>query len=228
MQHALNQAFDCAAVPGEVMDQLWAAGWRHFGTLFFRYSEMEDAGGMLHVTPLRMDLGRFTVSKSQRRVLRRNADMRTEFAPARLSEEAREMFHRHKLRFENNVPETLECFLSDEPGSVPCECVECRVWWGDVLVAVSFLDVGVRATSAVYGVFDPDYGSRSLGVFTMLKEIEFSQARGAAHYYPGYATREPSAYDYKKRFAGLEVLDWADGTWRELPAAGADREGEEL
>jgi arginine-tRNA-protein transferase len=47
----------------------------------------------------------------------------------------------------------------------------------------------------------------------MLLEIEFSRRRGSAFYYPGYATREPSAYDYKKQFQGLEVLNWETGAW---------------
>jgi arginine-tRNA-protein transferase len=47
----------------------------------------------------------------------------------------------------------------------------------------------------------------------MLKEIEHTQLRGSRYYYPGYATQEPSAYDYKKQLRGLEVLDWQTGLW---------------
>lgn len=216
MLHHLNQAFQCDAVPPEVMDQLWAAGWRHFGEIFFRYSEMDDAEGLRHITPLRMDLAKFAPSKSQRRVLRKNADLHTEFVPATLSEEAQAMFARHKARFESNIPESLGTFLSPQPATVPCECLECRVWSGDVLVAVSFLDIGFQSTSSVYGIFEPDYSSRSLGIFTMLKEIEFSQAKGCQFYYPGYATEEPSAYDYKKLFSALQLLDWPSGDWLAL------------
>jgi arginine-tRNA-protein transferase len=126
------------------------------------------------------------------------------------------MFQRHKRRFRENVPDSLETFLSAEPAQVPCECLECRVWDGEALVAVSYLDLGLNATSAVYGVFDPDHAPRSLGIFTMLKEIEFSSAKGCRFYYPGYATLEPSAYDYKKQFAALEALNWETGQWVEM------------
>ncbi|MDZ4289959.1 MAG: hypothetical protein U0984_18480 [Prosthecobacter sp.] len=216
MQSVFDQAFECHTAPPAVMDQLWAAGWRHFGTTFFRYSLQVDESGMRQITPLRLDLARFTPSKSQRRVLRKNADLRCEFVPAELSEEARSMFERHKVRFLDNVPDDLETFFSPEPATVPCECVECRVWAGETLVALSFLDLGARATSAVYGVFDPGHSRRSLGIYTMLKEIEFSRQRGCLFYYPGYATREPSAYDYKKQFRGLEILHWSSGQWQSL------------
>jgi hypothetical protein len=39
-------------------------------------------------------------------------------------------------------------------------------------------------------------------------------------YYHGYGTEEPSHYDYKKRFAGLEFYDWK-GNWRLLVEAEA-------
>ena len=39
---------------------------------------------------------------------------------------------------------------------------------------------------------------------------------GLRHHYPGYATREPSAYDYKKQLRALEVLDWSSGCWQPL------------
>jgi arginine-tRNA-protein transferase len=87
------------------------------------------------------------------------------------------------------------------------------VFDGSELVALSYLDLGERATSSVYGMFEPAHSRRSLGIYTMLLEIEFSRRRGCAFYYPGYATREPSAYDYKKQFQGLEVLNWETGAW---------------
>lgn len=213
MTPLLNQAFSCESVPPEVMDRLWAAGWRHFGESFFRYNVSMDSEGVKEITPLRLNLEDFRPSKSQRRVLNRNRDLRHEFAPATLSHEARAMFHRHKGRFRENMPDELETFLSATPGSVPCECLECRVFDGSELVALSYLDLGGRATSSVYGMFEPVHSKRSLGIYTMLLEIEYSRRRGCAFYYPGYATREPSAYDYKKQFQGLEVLNWETGAW---------------
>ena len=221
MSSAINQTFLCESVPDPVMDQLWAAGWRHFGEMFFRYSLSIDEDHVKTITPLRLDLQAFQLSKSQRRVMRRNADLRCEFVPASLSAEAREMFHRHKNRFQENVPDELDTFLSIEPATHPNTCLECRVCEGDALIALSFLDVGSEATSAVYGMFEPEHSWRSLGIFTMLCEIQFSLDRGCRYYYPGYATQEPSAYDYKKHFSGLEILNWHTGSWEKVAAPDA-------
>lgn len=217
MSPILNQAFHCPSVPADVMDRLWEAGWRHFGANFYRYSLSVDDGGVRTITPLRLDLTQFRASKSQRRVLRKNEDLRCEFLPATLSMQARMMFQRHKTRFKDNVPDDLDTFLSESPATVPCTCQECRIYLGQELIAISYLDLGQEATSAVYGLFEPEHSARSLGTLTLLKEIEHSQALGCRYYYPGYATVEPSPYDYKKQLHGLEVLDWESGRWSPLP-----------
>ncbi len=210
------EQFLAPSLSPEQMDALWAGGWRHFGPEFFRYSVSFQGELGEHwdtVLPLRVDLSRFAPTKSQRRVLRKNADVRVSVAPARLSAEARAMFHRHKARFSDNVPEDLEQFLGPEPASVPGRCVEFRCHLGNDLVALSWLDVGATAVSSVYAIFEPAQARRGLGIFTLLVELLWARERGMRHAYPGYATLGPGHYDYKKRFTGLEGYDWERGVW---------------
>ena len=57
MTPAFDEAFICDSVPAEIMDRLWAAGWRHFGSYFFRYStQPAEDGSPQTITPLRIDL----------------------------------------------------------------------------------------------------------------------------------------------------------------------------
>lgn len=219
MTPVLDDAFMCDSVPPEVMDGLWAAGWRHFDRYFFRYSHQPDpagGGGTQTITPLRIALASFSRSKSQRRVMNKNADLRHEVVPACIDDELRALFQRHKQRFTHNVPEDLETFLGVDPAHGPCECHMVRVQEGERLVAASFFDVGRQAASSVYGFFDPEYSRRSLGIFTLLLEIQHCQEKGLHFLYPGYATREASAYDYKKQFRATEWLDWSAGAWLPL------------
>ena len=64
-------------------------------------------------------------------------------------------------------------------------------------------------------MFDPELSDRGLGIFTMLKEIEFAIADGKEFYYQGYSYEGESFYDYKKRFRGTEWYDWK-GSWTAL------------
>jgi leucyl-tRNA---protein transferase len=195
------------------MDQLWAQGWRHFGTYFFRYSMAENDGAWCHVLPLRLKLATFSLSRSQQRVLKKNRDVEVVIRDAVIDSAKEDLFLRHRERFKQNIPESIHDFMSEVPATVPCRSQEICVYDGKRLLAVSFLDVGEDATSAVYAAFEPAESHRSLGIFTMLCAIGQSQALGCRYYYPGYAYREPSVYDYKKRFAGLEALDWESG-WK--------------
>ena len=204
------------------MDALWAEGWRHFGVLFFRYRRSSYGGRRCSVVPLRVELARFSPSRSQRRVIARNRDAEVTVGETFIDEEKEELFDRHKERFAEAVPESLSDFLSHDPARVPCRNVEICVWLGGRLAAASFLDVGESATSAVYAMFEPSESRRSLGIYTMLAAIRYSLTLGCRHYYPCYACREPSIYDYKKRFAGAEAYDWR-GNWR--PLEGVEDEG---
>lgn len=206
-----DKTFLCLEKSPAEMDRLWADGWRHFGIYFFRYRSAIHGDKQFSVIPLRVDLRQAALSRSQRRVLAKNLDLKIEFRPTTISAEKHELFERHRLRFSENMPESLDDFLSPVPDSVPCVNLELCVYHDDRLLGVTFLDIGQAATSAVYAMFDPAEPKRSLGIFMMLQSMAFSRERGFRYYYPGYAYREPFAYDYKKRLRGLQYLDWEIG-----------------
>jgi arginine-tRNA-protein transferase len=213
--------FRAEHVPPEGMDQLWAQGWRHFGSQFFRYSLMDHEGTLQTVTPLRVEMSQFAPTKSQRRIWRANADLIVEVGPALVTDEVNAMFHRHKARFTSNVPEELAVFLSSDPACVPCECLQVSCVLEGKCVAVSFFDKGERCISSVYAIFEPEHASRSLGIYTMLQELDWARSNGMQYAYPGYATLGSSHYDYKKQFRGLQGYDWASQEWKPWPAFAA-------
>lgn len=198
-----------------MMDAFWADGWRHFGTTFFRdmFSVVDNTFRV--VLPLRIDAARWTPTDSRRRVLRKNADLQVVIGDAVIDDERRRLFDRHKQRFRDNVPDSLRDFLSPVPSLVPCSTRECCVYDGDRLVAVSYFDVGGHACSSVYAVFDPASGRRSLGTFTLLQELLYTQETGRRYLYLGYGHREASHYDYKKSFRATEFYNWR-GEWLPL------------
>ena len=208
----INQAFEADRVTPAQLDTLLANGWRHFGTYFFRYNLGMVGDEIRLVTPLRIRLSEFSFSKSQRRVLRENADLTVTFEPLAIDSEAEELFHRHKQRFDHFPPDTIYEFLAPDSESSPCETKQIRVFDKDRFVTVSYFDVGERSCSGVYAIFDPAEAKRGLGIFTMLKEIEYAIDNGKEFYYQGYAYEGESFYDYKKRFRETEVFDW-NGRW---------------
>lgn len=211
----INEEFRASKVSAQKLDELLAGGWRHFGAQFFRYNLGVHDNEIRLVLPLRIRLDNFTPSKSQQRVLKRNADLQTVFRPIEVTEEKKILFDRHKRRFKTNVPDSLFDFLSDEPSTVPCDGMELCAYETGELLAASFFDVGNRSISGVYAMFAPEEKARSLGIFTMLSIINYVRENQKTFYYPGYAYEGNSFYDYKKRFSGLECYDWR-GNWKKF------------
>jgi|SoiMethySBSTD1v2_1073268.scaffolds.fasta_scaffold252645_2 arginyl-tRNA--protein-N-Asp/Glu arginylyltransferase len=211
----INEAFEADKVTPRQLDVLLANGWRHFGAYFFRYNLGLLDFDIRRVIPLRTRLSQFSFSKSQRRVLRRNDDLEVVTCPVEIDDEAEDLFHRHKKRFDHNVPESIFDFLPRDTAGSPCETKQICAYKNNELVAASYFDIGLRTASGVYAIFEPDQANRSLGIFTMLKEIEYAIGAGKEFYYQGYSYEGESFYDYKKRFRGTEMFDW-NGDWKKF------------
>ncbi|CAN5465398.1 hypothetical protein BH18ACI3_BH18ACI3_17420 [soil metagenome] len=211
----INEEFHAEAVSGIEMDDLLANGWRHFGTHFFRYNLNVYEFDIRQVIPLRIRLADFSLTKSQRRILRKNADLRTEIRPIVVTDKTEELFERHKLRFHHGTPDSIYDFVSRKPAKTPCRAMEICVYEDNNLLAASFLDIAETSSSGIYAIFDPKASSRSPGIFTMLKEIEYSIENGKMFYYQGYCYAGESFYDYKKRFRAIEQYEW-NGNWESV------------
>ena len=219
-----DEHFLCLRASPAKMDKLWAEGWRHFGVIFVRYRTSSHGGKPYTVLPLRVDLERFELTRSQKRVLAKNRDTQLIIRPSFIDNEKEALFEKHRVRFDDNVPNSLFNFLSPNPAEVPCPNLELCIYLQDRLVGVTFLDIGERATSAIYAIFDPEETRRSVGILMMLHSIQFSRENAYRYYYPGYAYHEPFTYDYKKRFTGLENLDW-DAGWKPYDNAVSSKTG---
>lgn len=211
----INEEFYAERVPAGDLDILLAGGWRHFGERFYRYTPGFYKNEIRVVLPLRVRLDRFRPSKSQRRCLRRNADLECDIKPAEVTPEIEELFLAHRTRFANDAPYSLYDFLSYEPATLPTPGLMLEVRDGDELLAASYFEVGETTVSSLYGMFLPGHEKRGLGIFTLLKEIEYGLENQKHYFYPGYAYEGESFYDYKKRLGSLEYFDWL-GSWEVL------------
>jgi arginine-tRNA-protein transferase len=210
----INEEFFCQRVTPQELDDRLDQAWRHFGTRFFRYNLAITEAELRFVIPLRIRLADLSFSKSQRRILNNNLDLQTRIGPAEVSPAIEELFDRHKTRFSDPAPDSIREVLGDEPAIAPADGHQVSVALGDRIVAASYFDVGARSVSSVYAVFDPELSRRSLGNFTLLKEIEFAIETGKEFFHLGYTYAGRSFYDYKKRFRALERYDWR-GNWTE-------------
>ncbi len=224
LRFLINEEFYTPLVSPHQLDMLLANGWRHFGEHFFRYNIGLHENELRRVLPLRICLKDFKISKSQRRITKKNQDLQIVIRPIEITPEKEILFEKHKQRFKYGVPDSLYDFLSFAPANVPCEALEVCIYARENLLAASFFDVGAAAISAVYAMFDTQESPRSLGIFTMLLTIDYALKNGKTFYYPGYAYEGSSFYDYKKCFSALEKFNWS-GNWENFIEVISDNGG---
>lgn len=193
----------------QLLDLLLAQGWRKFGYNFFR-PQCHDCRQCI---PLRVEVANFQPSKKQRRLLRKNQEIRIEFRTLTYSNEIYQIYVDHCQRFPQE-PLSSSSFIQSFFQS-PCPGLQSEYYLDDELVAVGFLDQSEKALSSVYFIFKNRYQKYRLGVFSVLKEIEYCNELGLEYYYLGYYIKENQRMAYKDQFKPNLKMDWSNFEWQE-------------
>lgn len=166
--------------------------------------------------PLRVAVQDFRPDRTQRRVLRRNLDLRCSVRPAEFDADhfalyGRYLAARHAEGGMDGSSETdYRQFLLSPWGKT--SLLELR--HQDRLVGVAVTDELQDGFSAVYTFYDPELGPRSLGTHAILMQIEEARRRGLNWLYLGYWIAASRKMSYKARFRPFEMLGtdgWVGG-----------------
>lgn len=209
---ARQRGFRVPGMPGPLYHELMDRGFRRSGDVFYAMA----CDGCRLCVPIRVPVATFAPSKSQRRALRRNEDVTVQtgtpvFTPAKFALYRRYLQVQHGRTDEGGSGESEAEFAASMYGAV-VDSVEVTYTLGDRLLAVSLLDVCPDSVSAVYHFYDPDERDRSLGVFSVLMEIEFARQLGVPHYYLGYWIEGAKTMHYKANYRPHELL--RAGRWQ--------------
>ncbi|MES2643246.1 MAG: arginyltransferase [Myxococcota bacterium] len=167
--------------------------------------------------PVRIDIPAFTPSRAQRRVMRRNEDLTVELGPPTLSRRRVSLWNRHRrargLLTEHSRKDPIGYQEWLVESCAPT--TEVRYSLDGRLVAVSLLDLGLTSANSAYHFFDPSHAARSLGVYSVLHEIEVCRARGMRWYYLGLWVEDCAALRYKSGYHPHERF--VRGRWVPAP-----------
>jgi arginyl-tRNA--protein-N-Asp/Glu arginylyltransferase len=179
-------------------DESLARGDRRIGRMLYRTTCPEcDA-----CEPLRLPVGTFQPTKSQRRTVKRNGDLRIEIGPARFGNDKLDLYNRHKqerglARHERQMNQRgYEGWFLNSCATT----LEFRYLLGERLIAVGIVDVGRLDTSSVYFFFDPDESHRSLGTYSVLVEMDWQRQRSGRYHYLGLYVEQCQHLVYKARY----------------------------
>ena len=207
------RGFGCDYITGSAHEKLFDAGVRRSGRVYYQPA-CDDCRACV---PIRVPTERFRPSRSQRRCLRKNADLAIAFGPPTPTEEkldlyARYLSFRHPDGQMTGDADSFEDFLY-KPATESIEVVY-RTPEGRLL-GVGLCDLTPTSLSTVYFYSEPGEEKRGLGTFSVLTEIDFALRTDRLHYYLGYWIADSPKMAYKNRFRPAEGLGH-DGVWREL------------
>ena len=198
-------------------DALSKQGFRRSQNVLYRPS----CGDCSACLSARIRVADFTLSKSQRRILRRNRKVSRQATSPWATEDQFDLFRRYLdsrhadggmadmdiFEFAAMVEETpirsrvIEYSQSDEDGV-------------SALAAVCLTDVLDDGLSMVYSFYAPDLERHSLGTYVILDHVSIAQDAGLPYVYLGYWVPGSPKMGYKAKFSGLEV--YRNGAWENL------------
>ena len=206
--------FTAEVFPGDLYEELLGQGFRRSGGVFYR----NHCPGCDECRQIRIPVTDFIPSKSQRRVCRRNEDLDLRLEPVGFSAEILSLFRRYQKSRHSKAEKADGDFRRLFCRS-PLDTRMSLYLDGDRILGVGWLDFLPRGLSSVYFVFDPEAAHRSLGIFSVLREIELARSLGLSWYYLGFVVQGSPKMAYKGAFLPLERLVRGEWTLSVRPPA---------
>ena len=210
----------------KLSDQLCGSGFRRSHDIVYR----PVCPGCTACVPVRIPVQDFVWSRSMRRIVTRNDDLRLSESKAVATTEQFSLFTRYQ-RSRHSDSDMSRMTANDyaamiEEGSATARLFNLRTSDG-VLVGSILADRLADGFSAVYSFFEPDCERRSLGTFLIVDLVRLARAEGRRYVYLGYWISGSPKMDYKMRFRPVERLTpagWTRMSEAEVPVK-PDRTG---
>ncbi|SLN19055.1 arginyltransferase [Roseisalinus antarcticus] len=201
-------------------DALSKQGFRRSQNVLYRPS-CADCSACLSA---RIAVDRFTPTKSQRRVTRRNSFLERRASAPWATEEQFALF-RDYLDSRHATGGMADMDLFEFAAMIEETPIRSRlIEYSDPaaprddahggLEAVCLTDVLDDGLSMVYSFFDPDLMRNSLGTYVILDHIALARGMGLPYVYLGYWVPGSPKMGYKARYSGLEI--YHQGQWQRL------------
>lgn len=207
------------------LDWYLSKGWYRMGQNIFTTHFLCFQTQLYSAIWIRLRLSGFRFSKSQRKLLARNAKVFEHYiAYRKLTQEKEILYHRYASSFDGRLSPSLRDNLEDYDDSLLFNTYELNVRQknNNELAAASYFDLGQKSAASILGIYEPNLKEYSLGYYTMLLEIAYCLEQGFDFYYPGYVVPGYQRFDYKLRLGPAEYYDLQSDQW--LPFTNFDRQ----
>ncbi len=192
--------------PPSLNSTLVKHGWRRFGDYFSR-PKCEECS---ECQSLRINVKKFTPSKSQRRIFRQKGITFKICEPSVSEKHLKiyEKYHRfmQKKRGWDYYGLTEESYKDLYVKGFSGYGKEVRYYYENRFVGVDLIDFLDDGISSNYFYYDPNFSKYSLGTYSMLMQIEFAKEKNLSWIYPGYFVKDCTSLNYKAFYKPYQLL----------------------
>jgi arginyl-tRNA--protein-N-Asp/Glu arginylyltransferase len=207
-------------ITARALDTYLERGWFRFGGTMrtTRFTVWEERH-LRSTIWTRTDVDHLRWSKSNRRALNRvRKNYTIDVHPLALTEEHEALYQRYCAFVGGERPATLVDFLGGEDAVDCYDTLQISIRQGRDLAAFSLFDAGDTSLMSLLGAFDPSFAKDSLGMASMLLEVEFARETGRSYHYSGYVLPGEPRMDYKLRVGAMEFLHPDHTVWQPIEA----------
>ncbi len=188
----------------EIYQHLTDQGFRRSGSHLYR----PHCGGCNACIPTRVPVAQFKPRRSQQRVLKKNADLEVRIEEATFSRRHYHLYERYiSLRHADGdmYPASEDQFRSFllSPWS---KSQFISIYRGQQLLSVAVTDKQPNGLSAIYTFYEPQEEARSLGVFSILQQVQLCMDWGLPYLYLGYWVKDCAKMSYKTDYRPTELF----------------------
>lgn len=219
---------DCSYLPGRqsrtlfvdpdmdydlhLYEELTQSGFRRSGKHLYR----PDCRQCQSCIPARIPVADFQLKRRFKRILKRNAHLTLEIEHSRFRKEDYDLFERYieQRHFDGDMYPATRTGYEDFLAAEQPFAFHIRYFDGDKLVGVAVTDQLKTGLSAIYTFFDPELESQSIGVYSILKQINMCRTLNLPYLYLGYWVPGCQKMQYKTQYKPTELL--IDGHWQSI------------
>ena len=183
-------------------------GWRRFGSYYFH----PICNGCTECKSIRINVKEFKLSKSQKKSIKRNKETEIIIQKPSLTQAHLDLYNKYHA-FKHQKDDWTHRNIS--PREYRENFVEGAHEFGkEVLyiqdgeiIGVDLIDILDDGISSIYFYYDPDLPRLSLGVYSLLYQIELARVLELEWIYLGYWVDGCKAFAYKSNFKPQEILN---------------------
>lgn len=195
------------------LSELSRSGFRRSGDFIYR----PECHLCRQCLSARVPIQFFIPNNQQKKAIKRNQDLELRITPTYQAQDHHYRLYEKYIRLRHQDGDMFPPSYDQFDKFLVQSCTDSfflELWKDHQLLSVATCDQLDDGLSAVYTFFEPEAAKRSLGVYSILQQIEYVRTQGLDYLYLGYWVPHSPKMNYKAQYMPLEVL--LDGQWHRL------------